>query len=56
MTNWLMLFRKIITVYCNNHAEHIKYAVWAEYQQVLEVKTGGTHSLVWMTGHEPNNI
>jgi hypothetical protein len=44
--NWLMLFKKIITVYSKNHTKPIN-TPHSQIAELLIIKAGGTHSYHW---------
>jgi hypothetical protein len=41
-TNWLMLFKEIIAVYCDSHMIRI-YTLCSKNSELLIVKAGGTY-------------
>jgi hypothetical protein len=47
MDKWLILFREIITVYCENHSKHI-YTLCVKDAGELNVKAVGTYSNHWV--------
>jgi hypothetical protein len=45
--NWLMLFREIIAVYCENHMKHIN-TLCGQNAELLYVEACGTFSYHWV--------
>jgi hypothetical protein len=41
--NWLMLFKEIIAVYCENHMKHTN-AIYGKNAEFYDVKAGGACS------------